>query len=118
MPRPARFIFLFFFMSAFVSARSQNPPQSRAELEKERAAIQQEIEDVRHSLDENKKNKKETLGQLALLQRRLRLRQSAIVNINEQINYIQSDINLSWQEIMKLKKELDTLRKQYAESVV
>src|SRR5215467_11459287 len=96
----------------------QSTSQSRADLEKERAAIQKEIEDVKRSLDETKKNKKETLGQLALLQRRLRLRQSAIQNLNEQINYIQSDINLSWQEILKLRKELDTLRKQYAESVV
>jgi murein hydrolase activator len=113
--------FLFaaiFFLLVSNTSLAQNPTQSRSELEKERAAIQQEIEDVRHSLDENKKNKKETLGQLALLQRRLRLRQSAISNINQQINFIQADINNSWQEIAKLKRELDTLRLQYAESVV
>jgi len=97
---------------------AQNPSQNRADLEKEREAIQKEIEDVKRSLDETKKNKKETLGQLALLQRRLRLRQMAIQNINGQINLIQSDMNQSYQEILKLKKELDTLRKQYAESVV
>jgi len=112
------FLVLFSFMCIAGSGFCQSQPQSRADLEKERAAIQKEIEDVKRSLDETKKNKKQTLGQLALLQRRLRLRQSAIQNLNEQINYIQSDINLSWQEIMKLKKELDTLRKQYAESVV
>ncbi|HEX4851357.1 MAG TPA: peptidoglycan DD-metalloendopeptidase family protein, partial [Puia sp.] len=41
-----------------------------------------------------------------------------ISNINAQINFIQSDMNQSWSEILKLRKELDTLRKQYAESVV
>ena len=91
---------------------------NRSDLEKERAAIQKEIEDVKRSLDETKKSKKETLGQLALLQRRLRLRLSAIQNINEQINFIQGDMNNSWQEILKLRRELDTLRKQYAQSVV
>jgi len=100
------------------AAFSQATAQSRSDLEKERAAIQKEIEDVKRSLDETKKNKKETLGQLALLQRRLRLRQSAIQNINQQINFIQSDMNQSWQEILNLRRELDTLRKQYAESVV
>ena len=91
---------------------------SRADLEKERAAIQKEMEEVRRSLDETHKNKKETLGQLALLQRRLKLRESAIRNINDQINVIQGDMNESWREILKLRNELDTLRIQYAQSIV
>src|SRR5450755_3375726 len=109
------FVFIFYSVSACVA---QSPAQSRSDLEKERASIQKEIEDVKHSLDITHKNRKQTLGQLALLQKRLRLRQAAIANINQQLNFIQQDMNNSWQEIIKLKKELDTLRKQYAESVV
>jgi murein hydrolase activator len=98
---------------------AQPPPvQSRADLEKERAAIQKEIEDVRLSLDQTHKNKRETLGQLALLQRRLHLRESAIRNINAQIDVIQGDMNESWREILKLRNELDTLRIQYSQSIV
>src|SRR5258708_7208133 len=103
-------------MASFCSA--QAPTQSRSDLEKERAAIQKEIEDVKRSLDETHKNKRETLGQLALLQRRLHLRESAIQNINAQINVIQGNMNESWREILKLRRELDTLRIQYAESIV
>jgi septal ring factor EnvC (AmiA/AmiB activator) len=98
---------------------AQPPPvQTKSELEKERAAIQQQIEAVRQSLDETHKNKRETLGQLALLQRRLRLRESAIQNINQQLDLIQGDMNQSWREIVKLKAELDTLKVQYAQSIV
>ncbi|MBS1599334.1 MAG: peptidoglycan DD-metalloendopeptidase family protein [Bacteroidetes bacterium] len=111
-------LIFFIYLLTAVNSFCQTPAQSRSDLEKEREAIQKEIEDVKRSLDETKKNKKETLGQLALLQRRLRLRQMAIQNINGQINLIQSDMSQSYQEILKLKKELDTLRKQYAESVV
>ena len=107
---------LLLTMVAF--SHGQTPAQSRADLEKERAAIQKEIEDVKRTLDETHKNKRETLGQLALLQRRLKLRESAIRNINEQINVIQGDMNESWREILKLRRELDTLRIQYAESIV
>jgi len=99
-------------------SRAQAPAQSRSELEKERAAIQKEIEDVKRSLDETHKNKRETLGQLALLQRRLKLRESAIRNINDQINVIQGDMNESWREILKLRRELDTLRTQYEQSII
>jgi murein hydrolase activator len=112
-------VFLFFIIYYSVSnCLAQSPSQNRSDLEKERASIQKEIEDVKRSLDITHRNRKQTLGQLALLQKRLRLRQAAISNINQQLNFIQADMNNSWQEIIKLKKELDTLRKQYAESVV
>lgn len=97
---------------------AQTPVQNRSELEKERASIQKEIEDVKRSLEETHKNKRETLGQLNLLQRRLKLRESAIRNINAQIDVIQGDMNSSWRDITKLRSELDTLRIQYAESIV
>jgi murein hydrolase activator len=109
-------LFLVFLVRGL--AQTQAPAQTRTDLEKERAAIQKEIEDVKRSLDETHKNKRETLGQLALLQRRLRLRESAINNINAQINIIEGDMNESWREILKLRNELDTLRIQYAQSIV
>jgi septal ring factor EnvC (AmiA/AmiB activator) len=112
-------VFLFIIILYSVNAcLAQSPAQTRTDLERERASIQKEIEDVKRSLDITHKNRKQTLGQLALLQKRLRLREAAISNINQQLNFIQTDMNNSWQEIIKLKKELDTLRKQYAESVV
>ena len=97
---------------------AQAPPQSKADLEKERAAIQKEMEEVKRTLDETHRNKRQTLSQLNLLTRRLKLRESAIRNINDQINMIQGDMNESWREILKLRGELDTLRVQYAQSIV
>jgi len=114
-----RLLAAVFLLTIILRSEAQPPPvQTKADLEKERAAIQKEIEGVRQSLDETHKNKRETLGQLALLQRRLRLRESAIRNINAQIDVIQGDMNESWREIVKLKAELDTLKIQYAQSIV
>src|SRR6476620_2361366 len=84
--------------------------QSRSELEKQRSEIQRQIEDVKKTLSETKKNRKESLGQLALLQKKLRLREAAINNINRQI--------ISINGIIRLKRELDTLKIQYEKSVV
>lgn len=92
--------------------------QSRSELEKQRNDIQRQIEDVKRTLNQTQKNRKASLGQLALLQRKLKLREAAINNINKQINSIQGNINTSRGEITKLKKDLDTLKMQYAKSVV
>jgi len=64
-------VFLFFLITCSVTTcLGQAPPQSRSELEKERAAIQKEIEQVKTSLDITHKNRKQTLGQLALLQKK------------------------------------------------
>lgn len=92
--------------------------QSRADLERQRAEIQNEISEVKNSLEQTKKNKKASLGQLALLQRKLKLRQAAINNVNRQIDFIQDDIGRSRNEITKLKRDLDTLKVQYEKSVV
>ena len=92
--------------------------QSSEELRRQQAEIQKEIEELKQSLKATQKNKKASIGQLALVQKKIRLREQAIHNINDQINVIQGTINQSRSEIGKLKKELDTLRSQYEKSVV
>ena len=92
--------------------------QSRAELEKHRAEIQEEIASVKRSLDQTTKNRKASLGQLALLQKKLRLREAAIKNVSKQIDYIDNNITQSRKEIENLKMDLDTLRTEYEKSVV
>ena len=113
-----KLFFTILLFGCFVATASAQGGKSRQELERERSDIQQQIERVRRSLDETKKNKKETLGQLALLQRKLQLRERAIRNINDQIDVIQSEMNQSWRDILRLRRELDTLKQQYEKSVV
>lgn len=110
--------FIFFLATFLVAGIGVFGQATKSDLEKQRAAIQKEIDDVKASLNETKKNKKETLGQLSLIQKRLLLRQSEIDNINQQIDLIQGDINNSNKDITKLKKELDTLKTQYEKSVL
>src|SRR5215203_2365291 len=104
-----KLLFTILLFGCFVATASAQGGKTRSELERERSDIQQQIEKVRRSLDETKKNKKETLGQLALLQRKLRLREQAIRNINDQIGVIRTEMNQSWRDILRLRRELDTL---------
>lgn len=92
--------------------------QSSAELKKRQADIQREIDDLRQQLEQTKKYKKKSLSELNLVQKRLRLREAQIRNVNDQINLIQGNINQSWRDILKLRSELDTLKMQYEKSVV
>lgn len=92
--------------------------QTSEELRRQQAEIQKEIDELKQTLQATQKNKKASLGQLALVQKKLRLREQAINNINSQINVIQGTINKSRSEINKLRMELDTLMLQYEKSVV
>jgi septal ring factor EnvC (AmiA/AmiB activator) len=92
--------------------------QTKAELEKKKKETLQEIEMLNRQYDEIKKSKKESLSQLALIQNKIRLRDKVISNINKQVYVINRDIDSSFREMVRLRKDLDTLRKNYAHSVV
>lgn len=106
------------FLLLIVFSAGLRAQQSSDELRKKQADIQREIDDLRQSLNDTKKNRKASLGQLALIQKKLRLREQAIGNINDQINVIQGSIAQSRNEISRLRQELDTLKAQYEKSVI
>jgi septal ring factor EnvC (AmiA/AmiB activator) len=107
-------------LAAATSAQPARPSsaQSRGDLEKERAAIQKEMIEVKRSLGETHRHHQESLAQLALLQQQLSLRESAIRHINAQVGLIRSTMNESGQETLTLQRQLDSLRTRYAENLV
>ncbi|WEK36281.1 MAG: peptidoglycan DD-metalloendopeptidase family protein [Candidatus Pseudobacter hemicellulosilyticus] len=92
--------------------------QGSDELKKKQAEIQDEIDELRRSLNDTKKNTKAGLGQLNMIKKKLRLREQAITNISDQIDVINGSIGQSRNEITRLRTELDTLKVQYEKSVV
>src|SRR5215212_3212190 len=94
------------------------PAQEKARLEKERQEIQAEIREIQSNYNKVRGLKKESLAKLGILQRKLELQDKLIGNINKEIRSISDDIYLSAIEIRKLQVQLDTLKAQYARSVV
>jgi septal ring factor EnvC (AmiA/AmiB activator) len=92
--------------------------QDKAKMERERQEIQEEIRDLQSSLSKVKGQKKETLAKLSMLQRKLELQDRLIGNINKEIRIISDDIYTSNVEITRLQRQLDTLKMEYAKSVV
>ncbi len=94
------------------------PANEKAELEKKRKQTLQEIEILNKQYNEIKKNKKLSLNQLAVVQRKIDLRNQVINDINKQVNNIDKTINSSYREMRRLQKDLDTLKINYAHNVV
>ena len=92
--------------------------QDKAELEKKRKQTLQEIDVLNKQYSDVKKNTKQSIGQLTLIQKKIQLRNEVINNINKQVRTIEQDINASYIEMRRLKKDLDTLKLTYAHNVV
>ncbi|MEO5782839.1 MAG: peptidoglycan DD-metalloendopeptidase family protein [Ginsengibacter sp.] len=92
--------------------------QGKDELLKQRQQLKKEIEETEKILNETKKTTKENIGQLSLINKRLDLQGNVIDNITVQLKYIEGDISKSQREVNKLAKILDTLKQEYAKSMV
>ena len=91
--------------------------QTREELEKKRKEIQQEISSLQNAQSEIAKDKKVNISQLKLIEKKLRNRYAVIDNLNDDMRLIDNTIFSNNREIYRLKKQLDTLRSQYARTI-
>ncbi|HNB80705.1 MAG TPA: peptidoglycan DD-metalloendopeptidase family protein [Chitinophagaceae bacterium] len=113
-----RILFLFLlFVPLCGSAQQKLKNQSREQLESQRLSILEEIKRTTSELNELRKDKKASVAELKALQSKLSARQSLINNINREIDMIESRIQLANKDVVVLRTELDTLKKQYAELV-
>jgi septal ring factor EnvC (AmiA/AmiB activator) len=115
---PMQRILVFILFLAVQLSVSAQQPNERAELERKKRETQKEIDILTNQYNEIKKNKKASLGQLAVIQRKLELRNKIIGDINKQVNVINQNINNSYKEMRRLQKDLDTLKMNYAQNVV
>lgn len=91
--------------------------QTREELERKRREIQQEIASLQQAQTAVSKDKKASLSDLKLIERKLRSRYAVINNLNDEMQLIDNTIFNNNREIYRLQKQLDTLRQQYAKTV-
>ncbi|HLF47637.1 MAG TPA: hypothetical protein VI548_14505, partial [Chitinophagaceae bacterium] len=110
------FLLALLFLVSFGMHAQQT--EDKARLEKERQEIQKEIREIQGQYDKVKGQKKQIVGQYNLLDRKIKLQNRYIANINKELRYIDDDIYLSNIEIYRLNRQLDTLKAQYARSVV
>jgi murein hydrolase activator len=93
-------------------------PPNRTDLEKQKKIYESEISELNQQLKSLKGESSKLFKQSSLIEEKIRLRNNIVGSIDDEINYIGLDINKAEQEIARLDRELDTLKKQYAKSVV
>jgi murein hydrolase activator len=109
--------FLLVLLTGLAVGVGAQPPADKSAMEKERQEIQKELKEIQQLYESVKGQKKKTLSQLNVLNRKISLQERYIGNISREIRSIDDDIYLSELEIYRLNKQLDTLRVQYARSI-
>jgi len=94
------------------------PNADKAQLEKEQADIQKELQEIQGLYNKVKGQTKQSIGQLNMLKKKISLQERYISNVNKELRMIDDDIYLSNLEIYRLQNQLDTLKAQYARTVV
>lgn len=112
-------IILFLFPALLLAAPVFAQPQNdKASLEKERADLQRELREYEAAYSQVKGKSKQAVAQLNLLNGKIRLQEQYINSISRELKMIDDDIYLSNLEIYRLSKQLDTLKAQYAKTLV
>ena len=91
--------------------------QDRAELERNKRRIEQEITLLNQLLRETQTTAEMNLSQLVILNNRIGSRQNLIANINNEIGFINRRIAETTREKEQLEKELKELRDSYARMI-
>jgi septal ring factor EnvC (AmiA/AmiB activator) len=112
-------IILFVLLLIFANANVQSQANgSRDDLQKEEQSIRKELDDLNRLLEQTKKNKKSSLGQLAVIRDKIKKREALINGIKKQVQILDNAIYTNQLDIQKLNKDLDTLKSRYAKSII
>ncbi len=107
-----------FYIVVFSSLHLSIKAQSREELEKQRTQLKKEMEQTQKMLNSNKVKTKENLVQWKLINDKVNLQNRLIDNIGKDINLLDNNIYSNQREINRYNKLLDTLKEEYAKSMV
>jgi septal ring factor EnvC (AmiA/AmiB activator) len=88
------------------------------ELQRQRLQLKREIEETERILNETRSTTKVNLKDLTTINKRINLQDNVINNIAGQLRFIENDIYKSQRDVNRLSKVLDTLKQEYAKSMV
>ena len=109
---------LFFLSTALLAFAACFAQTDKDKMQRERLQLQNELKEIQANYNKVKGQQKATIGQLTILDGKMKVQTRYITNINSEIKILNDDIYLSNQEITRLLRQLDTLKAEYARSIV
>ncbi len=110
-----KIIFLLCFIVLSVGSFAQ---QTKEELSRKKQELLQEIKDLNASLKNIRNKKNVTLANYNLIKRKIAAREELIQNISKDMHILDNTIYINQLEISRLNRQMDTLKREYAKSLV
>jgi len=117
MKPSSKFIFGLVLLNFFIPFNCLIAQQSKAQLEKEKNQIQNQIRQAEQILAETSDKKKASIGQLTALQRKLNAHAQLIQTYSQEIKSLDSKIGEDSEVIRALNEDLQNLKKEYSSMV-
>lgn len=111
-------IILTALLLVFIVTTVNAQPPTREELERQRLELKKEIEQAEKLLNDNKYKTKVNSTQLSIITNKVNLQNRVIDNINRDIVLLDNNIYGLQRDINRYDRLLDTLKKEYAKSMV
>jgi septal ring factor EnvC (AmiA/AmiB activator) len=116
--RIKKFIGLLICFFVFSNAVNAQANASREDLQKQEQSLRRELDELNQLLEQTKRNKKSSLGQLAVIRSKIAKREALVNGIRNQVKILDAAIYTNQLDVQKLNKDLDTLKSKYAKSII
>jgi murein hydrolase activator len=108
---------VFFFLLFISMGMAQSNAARQKTLENQKKRLQAEIKQINSLLFNNTKKEKSVLSQVEDLNVKIRVRSDLVKVNNQQANLLTQQINVNQRNISNLRKELEVLKKDYADMI-
>ncbi|HRO05901.1 MAG TPA: peptidoglycan DD-metalloendopeptidase family protein [Ferruginibacter sp.] len=109
---------LFVFVLGLLISFTAWAQPTTEQLEKQRQQLRKELEETQRLLKQNQSKQKENLVQWQLISKKVNLQGKVVDNINKDLRALNNDMYTLQREINLYNRILDTLKKEYAKSMV
>ncbi len=109
---------ILLLLISFILSATLLQGQTREELEKQRQQLRKEIEQTTKLLNANKLETKENFLQWSLINNKVELQNKVVENLSKDVHVLDNNIYTMQLDINKYNRQLDTLKKEYATSMV
>ena len=117
MNKKVFFVAIVSICLAFITLPSY-AQSKKDKLRNDKARIEKEIKLTSNLLQETKKNKKTSLNEIVLLNKKISQRKRLINSIEEEVTYLSNSIVYNQNRIQELEQKLAMLKKEYANMVL
>lgn len=107
-------LLFFVLLSCSISTSAVLAQKTKTQLQKEKQENLEKIKETERILTETGQQKKNSLGELAALNQRIKQQETLIQSFQSEIGLLNSDINENTEIINALEKDLKKLKEEYA----